>query len=93
VDRHIGRHGRTAGAQRLEYQCRIEAGQCRAPDIGGNIDAAHAELGGFAHFGNGEVLGLVPGQRVRSEDFGGKGAGHVADRDLVFSERKLRRTG
>ena len=93
VDRHIGRHRRTAGGQCLENQGRVEPGQGRAPDIRGNIDTAHAERGRLAHFGNGEVLGLVPGQRLRGEDFRGKGAGHVADGDLVFSERKLRRTG
>ena len=90
VDRHIGRHGRAAGGQRLEDQCRVEAREPRAADIGGDVDPAHAERGGFAHFGNRKMLGFVPGERVRREHLGGEGAGHVANRDLVFAEGKLR---
>ena len=89
MDRHIGRDRRAAGRQRLEDQRRVEPRQPRAANVGGDINAAHAERGGLAHFGDGKVLGLVPGQRMRREYFGGEGARHVAHRDLVFSREQI----
>ena len=60
------------------------------PTSAGNVDAAHAERGGLAHLGDRKMLGFVPGNRVRRKHFGGEGARHVANRDLVFAESKLR---
>ena len=75
-------------AKRLEDQGRIEPRKRRAADVRGDIDAAHAEFGGLAHFGNREMFGFVPGNRVRGENFGGERASHVANRDLVFRREK-----
>ena len=78
MDRHIGRHGRAAGGQRLEDQRRVEPRQRRAADIGGNVYPAHAERGGFAHFGDGKVLGFVPGERIGGKDLGGEGPSGIS---------------
>ena len=91
VDRHVGRHGRAAGSQRLEDQRRVEPRQSGAAHLRRDIDAPHAEFGGLAHLGNREMLGLIPGDRVRRENLGGEGARHVAHGDLIVPKRELRR--
>ena len=75
--------------QRLEDQRRVEARQRRAADIVLDVDAAHAELGGFAHHIDREMLLLVPAQRMRRDFFRGKVPRHLANRNLVLVEREL----
>ena len=91
MDRHIGRDGGAAGRQGLEDQRRVEPREPRAANVVRDINAAHAERGGLAHFGDGKVLGLVPGERVRREMLGGESARHVANGGLLLGEGELRR--
>jgi hypothetical protein len=90
VDRDIGRDRRAAGRQRLEDQNRGKPRQSRSAHILGDVNAAHAEFGGLAHFVDGKVLGFVPGQRIRRKEFIGEGARHVANGDLLLIEGELR---
>ncbi len=90
VDRYVGGDRRAAAGQRLEDQGRGQPRQPGAADVFGDIDAAHAERRGLAHFGDGKMPRLVPGHRVRREHFVGKAARHVAHGDLVLVEGELR---
>ena len=92
VDRHISRDCGATGGERLEDQSRIETRERRPTDICGDIDPAHAKCRGFAHLGNRKVFGFIPGQRVRRKDLGGERLRHVANCDLVLSQRELRRS-
>ena len=90
VDRHVGGDGRATGRQGLKDQRGIEPRQRRSAHVGGDIDPAHAEFRGLAHFGHGKIFCLVPGDGFGCEHIGGEGARHVADRNLVLAQGKLR---
>jgi hypothetical protein len=91
VDGNEGRGGRTARRQRLEDQRRVEACHSGAADVLANVDAAHTERGCFAHHVDGEMLLLVPAQRVRRDLFRRKRQRHVANRDLILVQSELHR--
>ena len=90
MDRHVGGDGRATGGERLEDQGGVQARKRRSADVLGDVNPAHAQRGGLAHFGDGKMLGLVPGDGMRRKHLGREGARHVAYRDLVFTERELR---
>ena len=69
----------------------VEPRQAGAADILGDKHTAHAEGRGLAHLRHGKMPCLVPGHGMRRKDLVRKGARHVAHRDLIGIERKLRR--
>ena len=75
--------------QRLEDQRGVEAGHGGAADVVLDVDAAHAERGRLAHHVDGEMLLLVPAQRMRRDLLGGEFARHVANRHLVLVESEM----
>jgi hypothetical protein len=89
VDRDEGRHRRAALRQGLEDQRGVEPRQRRAADVVLDIDAAHAELGGFTHHIDREMLFLVPAQRMGRDFFRGEFPRHIANRNLVLVESEM----
>lgn len=67
VDGQIARDRRAAGGERLEDERRVQPAESGAARVLGDVHPAHAELCRLAEHVDGEVLGLVPFQRVRGE--------------------------
>ena len=65
---------------------RVMAG---ATDILADVDAAHAEGCRLAHHVDGEMLVLVPAQRVRRDLLRRERQRHVANRDLILVQSEL----
>ncbi len=86
VDGEIGGGGGAAFGQRLENERRIQTREGRAAHIVAHIDAGHAKRGGGFQRGNGEMVRLVPFQRMGRDFLAREGARHVADGDLVFRQ-------
>ena len=90
MDRHVGGDGRATGGERLEDQGGVQARKRRSAHVLGDVHPAHPQRGGLAHFGDRKMLGLVPLDGMRRKHLGGERVGHVAQGDLVFTERELR---
>ena len=64
-----------------------------AADIVADIDAAEPQRPGLADHIRGEMLALVPIQRVRRHARRGEGFGHVSDGELILGELELAGAG
>ena len=72
--------------QRLEDQRGVEARHARNRRRRPDIDAADAEARGLAHHIDGEMLFLIPAERMRRDLLRGEFPRHVANRHLVLVE-------